>query len=154
MDLALGERKIEFSLCVTTKPSVQRGYFFDLSPGKSELRDVPGPSRSNDYWELRPLRVSGWEDVDPDTKFYSHEVLAALESPRFKWRTIKGISKETGFEPSRIRSALRYLANQGIAIRSSALDPSGAELYTTRKHFKQRASFWELLGAGFRNRAA
>jgi hypothetical protein len=66
------------------------------------------------------------------------KVLRALENPQFDWRTIEGISKETGLAVEAIRMALENLKD--IVIRSSIPASDGRSLYTTRRHYNSRQS--------------
>ena len=59
----------------------------------------------------------------------------ALEDNRYEWRTLEGVSEQTGIPIPKILETIEGL--QDIIIRSSVPDPSGRDLYTTRKHFKE-----------------
>lgn len=63
-------------------------------------------------------------------------VIAALENPNYEWRTIDGISKETGLSPERVKEILTATAEQ--IIHSSVPDEQGRPLYTTRRHYRNK----------------
>jgi len=62
-------------------------------------------------------------------------VIAALEDPRFDWRTIDGVATQTGLSPSQVLQVLQG-ADEEI-VRSSVPDEKGRTLYTTRKHYRE-----------------
>ena len=62
-------------------------------------------------------------------------VVHALEDPRYEWRTIHGVSQQTGIPPNKIAEILESLS--GDIVRSSTPDESGRNLFTTRKHYRQ-----------------
>ncbi len=65
-------------------------------------------------------------------------VLAALANPQYEWRTIDGVNKETGLEPSRILQIIESMPDQ--IIRSRVPDAQGRALYTTRQHYMKTHS--------------
>lgn len=68
-----------------------------------------------------------WEDVKK-----------SLEDRRYKWRTIRGIAKQTGTSPEEIRKLLATHAD--LVIKSSIQAESGEDLFTTREHFRRMQS--------------
>jgi len=78
-------------------------------------------------------------------------VFNALENPKYLWRTIDGISKETSMETSAIRSIIRKRENR--IVRSSRLSRAGKKLYTTRRHFRLKASPIKKIWGALKNRA-
>lgn len=78
-------------------------------------------------------------------------VIEALEKPDFKWRTIPGVVKETGLETGIVLKVLSLAADQ--VVKSSTLSADGQDLYTTREHFREKASLGERLLGAIRNRA-
>ncbi len=70
-------------------------------------------------------------------------ILRALEDPKWNWRTIEGISRETGVPPDEIR---RFLYRSGrIVVRSPKRDRQGRALFTTRKRYGETHSLIEQL---------
>ena len=65
-------------------------------------------------------------------------VTAALEDPRYDWRTIDGIAEETGISNAQIMAIVNEAGN--AIVRSSIPDEQGRSLYTTRKHYKDTHS--------------
>jgi hypothetical protein len=66
------------------------------------------------------------------------DVKKSLEDRRYKWRTIRGIAKESGSSPEEIRKLLAK--HSDVVVKSSILADSGEELFTTREHFRQMQS--------------
>lgn len=63
-------------------------------------------------------------------------VISALENPKFDWRTIRGIARETGLSEDQVEDTLSDMPN--IVVRSS--DENGKPLFTTRRHYDQHES--------------
>jgi hypothetical protein len=70
-------------------------------------------------------------------------IIEALEDDRYDWRTIDGISEQTGVAAADVRELLNSLDE--VVVRSSIPDESGRALYTTRQHYRQTHS----IGARF-----
>jgi hypothetical protein len=75
---------------------------------------------------------------DKSLETASQLVINSLEDPRYDWRTIEGISKETGLSNSQILGIINGVGN--AIVRSSIPDEEGRSLYTTRKHYKDTHS--------------
>ena len=71
--------------------------------------------------------MPGWDDLKK-----------SLEDSRYKWRTIRGVAKETGLSSEEVKKLLA--ANSTVVIKSSIPADSGEELYTTREHFRRMQS--------------
>jgi len=82
----------------------------------------------------------------------AHIVVDALENPNYKWRTIAGVAKDAGVEPFVVYRVIEKLGAQ--VVKSSVASTSGDELFTTRRHLRQKESFFSRFGAILRNRAA
>jgi hypothetical protein len=73
-------------------------------------------------------------------------VFRALENPKYKWRTITGISKETNVPPDQVLAIVtrfkEYIAKS--AVQSQA----GQDLYALRSKFiREESSIKKLIGA-------
>jgi hypothetical protein len=75
------------------------------------------------------------------------KVVRALENPKWDWRTIGGISEETGLEPSEVSSILKSLPN---VVQTS--DKSGRPLFTTRDHYDKRQNIANRILSAFLDR--
>ncbi len=64
------------------------------------------------------------------------KVIAALENPEHDWRTVAGVSKETGLSVLEVQAILNQL--QETVIQYSIPDEQGRPLYTTRQHYGKR----------------
>ena len=86
--------------------------------------------------------------MEPDS---THAVIEALEDPRYLWRTVGGIARQTGLTPGEVVAALEGSADRVMRARATA--PDGAPLYTTREHYRRRAGLGSRLLGALRNRA-
>lgn len=66
-------------------------------------------------------------------------VLNALEDPRWDWRTVEGLSEETGLPEDEVRRILE--SDPDEIIRSRTPDKGGRTLYTSRSIYKGRRGF-------------
>ena len=65
-------------------------------------------------------------------------VIKALENPNYQWRTVDGLSKETGLPREKIVEVVSALPGQ--VIRAADLDEKGRPLFTTRRHYRRSSS--------------
>lgn len=78
------------------------------------------------------------------------EVKDALENPKFKFRTLQGISKETHASIPEIERVLCEHSDE--VVRLYRRGAHGEELVTTRKHYNKNASIKEkVIGAIINN---
>ena len=77
-------------------------------------------------------------------------VINSLENENFKWRTIDGISKETGLEPQVIHQIISQ-DNENI-IQLSSVTEDGKSLFTTREKFSKKASRTQKILGALKNR--
>ena len=68
-----------------------------------------------------------WEDVK-----------RALEDGRYKWRTLRGVAKETGGSLDSVREVIAQHDKE--LIKSSVPADTGEDLFTTRDHFRRHQS--------------
>jgi hypothetical protein len=66
-------------------------------------------------------------------------VAAALQNPKFLWRTVEGIAKETKLPAGDILYVLEIDLSDRV-IRSSLPDSKGRHLYGTRERYRKRRS--------------
>jgi hypothetical protein len=69
------------------------------------------------------------------------KIRQALENPQYKWRTLEGITKGTGYDFTTVVSSLS--AHSDLVIKSTIPSTTGQELYTTRDHYLQKSTLWE-----------
>lgn len=79
-------------------------------------------------------------------------VCKALENPDYKWRTASGIAKETELSEILVTDALNRLADQGALVKLPMPSRDRGDLFTTRRHFRETASFSEKLLGVLKNR--
>lgn len=70
-------------------------------------------------------------------------VLAALETPDYDWRTVEGISAETGLGQAEVAQILSLLSDE--VVQSSVPNKKGQALFTTRRHYYSSRSFAQRL---------
>lgn len=79
------------------------------------------------------------------------DLMRALSNPNFKWRTVHGVSSETGMP---VEVVTKFLAeNPDKIVKSSVAASDGSDLFTTRDHFRQTSSVLEKLRGALLNRA-
>ena len=69
---------------------------------------------------------------------YWDRIKNSLEDSRYKWRTPRGVAKETGLSIEEVKKAFNWHADN--IIKSSIPSDTGEELYTTREHFRKLQS--------------
>lgn len=77
-------------------------------------------------------------------------VLTALENPEYNWRTVEGISIETGLGQAEVVQILSSLSDQ--IVQSSVPNEKGQALFTTRHHYYHSRSFVERVLSVFSDR--
>ncbi len=80
------------------------------------------------------------------------KVVRALENPKYDWRTIDGISEETGIDPHQVALILRFLPNLVDVVQSSVPDKLGRALFTTRNHYNERQNLANRILSVFSDR--
>ncbi len=78
------------------------------------------------------------------------KVRRALENPRYKWRTVEGIARETGHDFITVVSSLTAHADQ--ILKSSIPAKDGRDLFTTREHYRAKSTLWERLESAITNK--
>ena len=66
------------------------------------------------------------------------KIKRSLENSRYKWRTIRGVIKETGLPIEEVEKAFSWHSDH--VIKSSISSDTGEELYTTREHYRRLQS--------------
>jgi len=77
------------------------------------------------------------------------KVFEALDNPKYKWRTIGGISRETGIAFETVYYTVYKYRDEvvGSAVSSDTNEP----LFTTRENWFRHATWLDKIRAGFRN---
>lgn len=77
----------------------------------------------------------------------------ALENGNYQWRTIKGLSTETGLSQESILDALQLSSDQ--IVKKFLMTTAGEQpVFTTRNHFQQQAGVYEKILGLLKNRIA
>jgi len=66
------------------------------------------------------------------------KIKKSLENSRYKWRTMRGIVKETGLPIEEVEKAFSWHSDH--VIKSSIPSDTAEELYTTREHYRRLQS--------------
>lgn len=74
----------------------------------------------------------------------------ALENPNFKWRTLEGVAKETGYDFTTLVSSLS--THDNLVVKSTIPSTTGQELYTTRHHYLKKSTLWERFESAITNK--
>jgi len=84
----------------------------------------------------------------PDEK--GERVIKALENPKYDWRTIEGISRETGLGQDNVVQIMAVLSDR--VIESSVPDKRGRRLFTTREHYYRKQTVANRILSAFSDR--
>ena len=79
------------------------------------------------------------------------QVFKALENPKYEWRTIDGIVKETGLSEDEVIKIIKKF--DGLIIKSSIPSIDGKSLFTTRSKFRKKQPVFKQVYSIFKNRA-
>ena len=75
---------------------------------------------------------------------------AAFENPKYKWRTIKGVAKETGLSRESVKT---YVTDHGeYIVRSSVRNTKGEQLFASRQVYRNKAGIFRRITSGIKNR--
>ena len=77
-------------------------------------------------------------------------IFKALVNPKYQWRTIEGISKETGIEPDIIQRVIRKYSDE--VVKSALMSKSGKSLFTSRSKFRKEASILKKIHGAIKSR--
>lgn len=78
------------------------------------------------------------------------KVLTALSNPRFKWRTIGGISKETEIPPETVRQVVTVKSDR--VVMSSVPNTKGEPLFALREKRRIESSAFRRIVSALKNR--
>ena len=82
----------------------------------------------------------------PESEAIFEKVRKALENDKYKFRTLKGISKDTNIPEQKIEVIIRKNPDEIVIVLRRNQD--GERLYTTRRHYKKKSTAVEkLIGA-------
>jgi len=74
----------------------------------------------------------------------------AFRNPEYMWRTLRGVSEETGMDQEAVQEYV--VAHGHEIIKSSATNQKGEELYAARDVYRNKESPVRRLMAAFKNR--
>lgn len=77
-------------------------------------------------------------------------IFSALDDPRWEWRTVAGISSDTGLSPEEVRRVLNEQRDQ--ILKSEVPSTKGEDLFTTVARWDRRASIASKILGSLRNR--
>jgi predicted flavoprotein YhiN len=87
-------------------------------------------------------------EVSPETV---ETVFEALRNPKFRWRTIAGISGETQLDSATVWRVLAREIGKTVVV-APAPSTDGATLFATREHVLRTASLGQRLAGAIKNR--
>jgi hypothetical protein len=73
------------------------------------------------------------EQGDETEEAKTHQVIVALENPKYEWRTLAGVSKETQLSLEEVQEIISQLGKQVMKSRAK-----GRDVYTTREYYQRR----------------
>ena len=79
-------------------------------------------------------------------------VISALEDSRYEWRSMEGISEQTGLPQAQVGRIIEEMEDE--IVRSSVPDEKGRSLYTTRRHYRATHGFGARLLDALADRVA
>ncbi|MXZ71373.1 MAG: hypothetical protein F4Z04_07700 [Acidobacteria bacterium] len=81
--------------------------------------------------------------ISPSASTVSERIMNALEDPRWDWRTVEGINRDTGIPADEIWGFLSRSGDR--VVRSVARDRLGRVLFTSRQRYRENHSPMERL---------
>lgn len=103
------------------------------------FRCLSNPNKGEYYASLHtsdPMQVT---EEELQKILDSAVVLKALEDPRWDWRTVEGVARDTGIPENEVLAIIESSADE--VIRSRVRDAQGRTLYATRQHYTNRRGF-------------
>ncbi len=79
------------------------------------------------------------------------KVILALENDQYKWRTVRGIARDSGLEKDLVHHVLK--AKENAIVQSSVPSTKGEDLFTLRETFSANTSISAQLIGAFKGRA-
>ncbi len=88
--------------------------------------------------------------MSEDDKAVEEAIEKAFMNPKYTWRTVRGVSKETGLGSEQVIS---YVLNNGDEIiKSSSNNNRGEALFANRKVYRSKASPVRRVMSALKNR--
>jgi len=78
------------------------------------------------------------------------KIKKAFENPKYTWRTVRGVSKETGIKRESVKE---YISSHGDnMVRSTSRNRQGEKLFASRKVYREKAGVFRRLSSAMKNR--
>jgi len=77
-------------------------------------------------------------------------IAGTLANPKYKWRTIEGIVKDTGLDYTTVVSSIS--AHEDLIIKSAIPSREGKDLYATREHYRKKRTPWQIISSSITNK--
>lgn len=114
-----------------------------------EIMTIPSSDGTRrDIYQRR--QGEDWEQVENVGAILWAVIKSALENPAYKWRTIEGVSAEIGLPESIVSANVNSHVEQ--VVKSSIPSKDGSDLFTTRKHYREKSSIIERVQNAVMNR--
>jgi len=102
--------------------------------------------------EMSSIAASEFQPSGKSLQEIRQEVVSALESEDYDWRSINGIAQETHLPRFEVEEMLKRLIKEGLIVRAPYLDKKGNKIYTTVKHYRKTIGFVGRLISTLTNR--
>jgi hypothetical protein len=122
---------------------INRCVIIKLSKFLKEVFIIMSENNSTKY-NSENVKMANFANEDIIITDEENKILCTLENPRYKWRTVSGISAETLLSNSTVSGSIEHLSTEGLIITASSTSSiTGESLYTSKERYvTSRAYRW------------
>jgi hypothetical protein len=84
-----------------------------------------------------------WQSIITDER--EIKMFEALENPKWDWRTVRALSRESGLDQEAIKKIIKM--HPELIRKSDVQSQNGEDLYTLQSRFYKRKRSWEFLSS-------
>jgi hypothetical protein len=84
-----------------------------------------------------------WQSIITDDK--ERKIFEALEDPKWDWRTVRALSRESGLEAGEVRAIIGKYPE--LIRKSEVPSQKGEDLYTLQSRFYEGTKGWDFLSS-------
>ena len=84
-----------------------------------------------------------WRSIITDER--EIKMFGALENPKWDWRTVRALSRESGLDQEAIQKIIKM--HPELIRKSDVQSQNGEDLYTLQSRFYERKRSWEFLSS-------
>ena len=84
-----------------------------------------------------------WRSIITDER--EIKMFEALENPKWEWRTVRALSRESGLDQKAIQKIIKM--HPELIRKSDVQSQNGEDLYTLQSRFYKRKRSWEFLSS-------